>query len=69
MDGDKITMAAARVNAGYTQVQIAKMMHVSPNTVHFWETGKVVPKLAQFEMFAKLCKRSPDKIIMPTKLA
>ena len=65
---DKITMRAARVNAGLTQRNIADAMHVSPNTVHFWETGKVIPKPAQFEMYSRLCGRSSDRIILPKKV-
>jgi len=62
-------MKAARVNAGLTQKAVAERMRVSPNTVHFWETGKVIPKLAQFTMFASICNRTPESIIMPTKLS
>ena len=64
---DKITMAAARVNRKLTQLDVAKAMNVSQYTVHNWETGKVVPKPAQFEMFARICKRSPEKIYLPEK--
>ena len=64
---DRITMAAARVNAGLTQADIAEQMHVSRNTIHLWETGKVIPGTAQFEMFARLCSRPPEKIFLPAK--
>lgn len=68
MSEDKITMRAARVNAGMTQEEVAKTMRISPMTVHNWETGKVIPKPAQFEMFARICGRSPSKIFLPTEL-
>jgi len=64
---NKISMRAARVNAGLTQVDVASQMHISPMTVHLWEHGKVVPKPAQFEMFCRLCGRSSELIILPKK--
>ena len=33
----QISLAAARVNAGMTQEDVAKRMHVSKNTVINWE--------------------------------
>ena len=61
-------MAAARVNAGLTQIEIAKEMHLSKNTIVAWEKGKIIPKPAQFEMYCRLCNRSPDKIFLPSQL-
>ena len=51
MNDFKITLAAARVNAGMTQEEVAKEMHVSKNTIVNWENGKVEMKPAQFKMF------------------
>lgn len=65
---NKISMKAARVDAQLRQRDIAKEMMVSPATVHNWETGKVVPKPAEFEMFVRLCGRSKEEITMPQKL-
>lgn len=39
----KISLAAARVNAGYTQDLAAVKLHVSDETLRNWETGKTVP--------------------------
>ena len=47
----QISMAAARVNAGFTQREIAAKMQVSTATILNWEKGKVVPKPAQLKMF------------------
>jgi len=41
----KITMAAARVNAGLTQKQLAVICGVSETTVINWESGKTVPRI------------------------
>ena len=43
--GIKITMAAARVNAGFSQKQLATECGVSESTVINWEHGKRSPKL------------------------
>lgn len=39
----KMTMAAARVNAGKTQAEAAKEMGVAVNTVSRWERGESYP--------------------------
>ena len=39
----KITWAAARVNAGLTQDDVSKAMHVTKNTVVAWEKYKTEP--------------------------
>ncbi len=61
----KISLAAARVNAGLTQKEIAGIMGVSNATIVKWETGKIKPKLAQLEMFCRLCGISSDYIFLP----
>ena len=33
----RISLAAARVNAGLTQAEVAKTLHISPNTLVAWE--------------------------------
>jgi len=39
----KISLAAARVNAGLLQEAAAAMLHVTAETLRNWETGKTVP--------------------------
>lgn len=39
----KITLAAARVNAGLTQKQLAEKCFVSEATIVSWEAGKSLP--------------------------
>lgn len=68
MENFKISMAAARVNAKLTQTDIAGIMHVSKQTIVNWESGKVIPKPAQFEMFCRICNISRDFIFLPTDL-
>lgn len=35
----QISLAAARVNAGLTQEEVVKKMHISKNTLVNWEKG------------------------------
>jgi DNA-binding XRE family transcriptional regulator len=43
MEQFKITLAAARVNAGMTQDDVTKALNVSKTTIVNWETGKTIP--------------------------
>ena len=42
-----ISLAAARVNAGLTQEEVAKIMHVSKATIVSWENESSEPKVSQ----------------------
>jgi len=48
----KITLEAARVNAGFTQKEVAEKLNVNVGTVQNWESGKTKPSI---EKFAALC--------------
>lgn len=63
---EPITMKAARVNADLTQADVAGKMCVSNKTVMNWETGKVIPKPAQFKMYCDIVGRPEDDILLPT---
>lgn len=49
----KITLEAARVNAGYTQKDAAKLMHISNKTLQNWETGRSFPNA---DKIAEICE-------------
>lgn len=49
----KISLAAARVNAGYPQDLAAVKLHVTAETLRSWEKGKTVPT---YEKFMEICK-------------
>lgn len=61
----QISLAAARVNAGMTQEDVAKQMGVSRITVINWENGKTVPGIPEIEMMAKLYGIPQDFIFLP----
>lgn len=65
MEDFKITLAAARTNAGLSQQDMANEMHVSRATIINWEKGKVVLKPAEFRMFCEICRAPVDCIILP----
>lgn len=58
----KISMAAARVNAGLTQQEVAGKMGVTKQTIVNWERGKVTPKPAQFAMYCEVVDAPADFI-------
>lgn len=59
----KITLRAARVNAGLTQKEVAETLKVSNKTVWAWESGKVMPKVDKIDALCNLYGRSYDEII------
>ncbi len=48
----KITLTAARVNAGYSQKEAAELLGISNKTLCNWENGKTFPDQPMIE---KLC--------------
>jgi len=48
----KITLTAARVNAGYSQKRAAELLGISNKTLCNWENGKTFPDQPMIE---KLC--------------
>ena len=67
MEKLKITLAAARVNAGLTQEQVAKALNVGKQTVLNWEKGKSEPKVSQSRQLSQLYNMPLDYIFLPQK--
>ncbi len=65
MEKFQISLAAARVNAGLTQIQVAEKMHVSKVTIINWEKGKVIPGIPQIEMLSRIYGIPQDYIFLP----
>lgn len=61
----KVTMAGARVSAGYTQQELADKIGVSRATVNAWENGKTSMKMAYFIAFCKVTGFDEGDIILP----
>ena len=47
MEKFQISLAAARVNAGLTQKDVAKALKVGKQTIVSWEKGNSEPKMSQ----------------------
>ena len=62
----QISLAAARVNAGLTQDEVAKEMHVGKQTIVNWEKGKTSPSFATTKALSDLYKIPIDNIFLPT---
>lgn len=49
----KVSLTAARVNAGFTLKEAAKLLSVSERTISRWESGKASPTV---DRFIELCR-------------
>lgn len=63
----QISLAAARVNAGLTQGEVAKKMKVSKNTLVNWEKGTSEPTITQGRELSNLYNMPLDNIFLPNK--
>lgn len=58
----KISLKAARVNAGLSQKEAAKALKVSNKTLHSWETGVSCPSAKYIDAICDLYKMSYNDI-------
>lgn len=65
MEKLQISLAAARVNAGMTQENVADRLGVSKQTIVNWEKGRVVPGIPEIETLARIYKIPQDNIFLP----
>ena len=65
MEQIRISLAAARVNAGYTQSEVSSILNVSKQTICNWENGKTSPDIAQARRLSELYKMPLDYIFLP----
>lgn len=63
----KISLAAARVNAGLTQEKMAEKLGISRQTYNAWEAGKVEMKTAYFIAFCSITGFTTDDIFLPNE--
>ena len=59
----KIKLNAARVNAGFTQEEVAKRLGKSKNTIVNWEKGNSAPDINVGKALANLYGVSVDDLI------
>ena len=65
----KITLAAARVNAGYDQTIAAVKLGVSVETLRNWEKGNTIPTYDKVMKICKLYQYPADYIFFGKTLA
>lgn len=58
----KITLSAARVNAGYSQKAAAELLGISNKTLCSWENGKTFPDQPMIEKICNLYGVTYDMI-------
>ncbi|TDP59815.1 helix-turn-helix transcriptional regulator [Aminicella lysinilytica] len=63
----QITLAAARVNAGLTQSQVADRLHVGKQTIVNWEKGKTEPQIKQARALSEIYNMPLDFIFLPSE--
>ena len=61
----QISLAAARVNAGFTQDEVARKLGVTKQTIVNWEKGRVVPGIPEMEMLSKIYQIPQANIFLP----
>ena len=59
----KLTYAAARINAGLTQVEVAEKLGISIGTLSSWENYRLYPSIVKFSELAELYGVSSDDLI------
>lgn len=67
MEKLQISLAAARVNAGLTQEEVAKALKVGKQTIVSWEKGKSEPKMSQSRKLSELYNMPLDYIFLQSK--
>lgn len=62
----KITLQAARVNAGLTLEQAAQALGINVKTLHNWEHGKTEPRASQLATISEKYGIPADYIFLPS---
>lgn len=62
----KISLKAARVNAGMTQAQAAKKCHVAIQSLNKWERGHVKPDFATLHLLSDIYGIPMENIFLPS---
>ena len=58
----KISLRAARVNAGFIQSEAAEILGVSKPTIIRWERGESLPNIRQFQQMCVLYGCTPEEL-------
>jgi transcriptional regulator with XRE-family HTH domain len=58
------TIRQARDRRGWTQLQVAIQLGLTPVTIYNWERGKTEPRVSQFRQLARLLGVSMDDLAL-----
>lgn len=61
----KISLRAARVNAGFTQKEVCKLLECSQATIQKWENGSSKPKRLFLNALSELYSIPVDELDLP----
>ncbi len=61
----KVSLKAARVNARFSQAEVARILRKSKQTIVNWENGKTEIDKANFEMLCQIYHCQMDDIFLP----
>lgn len=64
-DNFKISLKAARVNAGFTLEEVAKSLHRGKQTIHNWESGRTPIPGYELQRVCDLYGAPIDRIFLP----
>lgn len=67
MNTIKISLAAARVNAGLTQADVANKLHKTRQTIVNWEKGKQIPDFRTLYTLSGLYGIPMDAFFLPSE--
>ena len=65
----KISLRAARVNAGLSQEEMARRLGVTREAVASWETGRVKIKDIHLYAICHVTGFAPEELFLPDKVA
>lgn len=60
----KLTLAAARVNKGLTQIEAAKLLGISPSAIASYENGRTSPTVVKLEKMAKVYEVEKENLVL-----
>lgn len=64
----KMSLKAARVNAGYSQATAAKLLGIGKQTMSNWEKGKTKIDADSFMRLCRIYETPPQDIFLPKTL-
>jgi DNA-binding XRE family transcriptional regulator len=62
------TIRELRVEAGWTQYELALKVGVQPQSIYLWESGRRTPQVAQMRKLGRLFGLCSDEIVLSTDL-